>query len=320
VHRTVTQAEVDEGSFVSTVSGHVRTPAGEEIAVESVDIELAIDADPRGEVSLAVASGTDLVVGTPVPFVASVRNRGNVTLHDVAIDRLVEFGDAAARPECDVTQIAPGATALCGFERTLTQGDVDAGDVRESVAGRAALPSGEELTFGSAAAALTIPADVAGNATVRTDAEGDVRQGQVITFTTRVENTGTITLHDVQSIDRASGTEQACGPGQLLPGATLECIGTRTVSAADIAARKVHVDYDISVALPNGDRTSLTKASVELRTEEPRVLAFTGAAGVMTLIGVGAVLLAVGALLVLAGLRRRNRPVAQGVRGRRAAR
>ncbi|KQO61357.1 DUF7507 domain-containing protein [Curtobacterium sp. Leaf261] len=347
LRHTVTQAEVDAAVVTATITGGATTPAGVRLDLGAPEIRLPVTAAPSGRVSLAIESGSGHVVGSEVTFVATVENLGNVTMHDLVVDhgpgtsgedaapthaapthaapthaaakdaasKHAAATDAAAT--CTTTTIAPATAAECRFIRTLTQDDVDAGLVSEVASADVTTPAGERLTLASANATETIAPEISADIRLSADATPPLRQGQTVTFTTSVENTGTVTLHGLSARDQRRDTAQECAATVLAPGTSTTCTETRTVSATDVDAGRLAVVYDVSAVTPDDERHEMQHTEMELETETPRVLAFTGTVGLAAMLALVTALVAVGFACIVLGRR-----ITAGTRrhGRRAAR
>ncbi|WP_197429822.1 DUF7507 domain-containing protein, partial [Auraticoccus cholistanensis] len=73
-----------------------------------------------------------------------VTNTGNVTVDDVAVEEL-EFTGSGPRPQVvcpDERTLAPGNQLICTATYTVTQADVDAGEVSNSARATGTPPEG----------------------------------------------------------------------------------------------------------------------------------------------------------------------------------
>ena len=101
------------------------------------------------------------------------------------------------------------------------------------------------------------------------DADGFADEGETITYSFRVTNTGNVILHDVGVTDAKVGPV-TCPQNQLAPGGSETCTSTYTVTAADIAAGVVH-NSATSHGTPPGSDTPVNSPpdTTDTPTDEP---------------------------------------------------
>ena len=125
---TLTQADVDAGEVVNTATATATPPTGPEVTDEDT-VTTTVPSGPAitlvkesGAVVDGDGNGPD--VGDTIDYTFTVLNAGNVTLTDVSVtDPLVGAVD------CPADTLAPGADMVCTATYTLTQDDIDAGEV-----------------------------------------------------------------------------------------------------------------------------------------------------------------------------------------------
>ncbi|MBK7317442.1 LysM domain-containing protein [Candidatus Villigracilis affinis] len=137
-------------------------------------------------------------------------------------------GDAAA-------SIAPGATITCTSAYTITQGDLTLNSIshQATASGGGAGPSqAASVTINKVTKLLTLT--IAANPLTYTQA------GQIITFTYAIKNSGSVNLGPSQFTITGGlhgATPINCGDATatILPGATLTCSASYTITDADLA-------------------------------------------------------------------------------------
>ena len=270
---TVTQADLEAGfagapggsaSFENTATARA-TPAnpGASEVVESDTITVqGPDHDARYALDKTATTSAFSAAGDVLSYSYTVSNIGNVTLRvdpEVTDDRIGTFG-------CPLPggALAPGESTVCTASYTVTQADVDAGEVTNI----ATVASGEvplPTPPGPAEDSVTVSAGrVPAMTLVKTPSvTTDVTAGTVITYTYDVTNTGNVTLFDVTPADAhtsAAGTvaltlggdtllgdggaatgdsTDAAGPGVwsvLAPGDSVRFSASYTVTQADVDA------------------------------------------------------------------------------------
>lgn len=186
------------------------------------------------------------VLDAPVTYSFLVTNTGNVDLTAVSVAETVFSGSGTAPvPSCPQTTLAVGASMTCTASYTVTQPDVDAGQVTNTAVATGTPPEGDPVTSTSDAIISGDPAPQL--ALVKTaDASGvqsPSRVGDPIAYTIVVTNTGNVTLSQVAVTDTllGAGIEYAWPgtPGTLEASQSVTVTGTHLVTQADIEAGSV---------------------------------------------------------------------------------
>lgn len=178
--------------------------------------------------------------GDTVRYTFTVTNTGTTTITGVSIDDpFLEAADVDVTPASQ--DLAPNTSIVFTADYTLTQADIDAGEV-ENIAtatgtgpdgGTVDTPPGDD-TF---VPAPRVPGLTILKETDRDDDDGPVDVGDVITYTFTVENTGNVTMTGVTVDDprlTAAGVSVSPGPVTLLPGDEQVFTAAYTVTTADI--------------------------------------------------------------------------------------
>ena len=140
-------------------------------------------------------------------------------------------------PSLPVGGLIPGASLTCTANYTVTQTDLDLGNVTN-------IATASDGATTSTPASETIPVDGAPALTMRKSSSdtGFTTVGEILTYTYEIENTGNLTLTgDTDIVDNRIGTF-LCHSGNLVPGQIETCIATYTVTQADIDAGSVTND------------------------------------------------------------------------------
>jgi uncharacterized repeat protein (TIGR01451 family) len=212
---TLTTADADRGTVTHTASATGTSVVG---AVASAPVPattaIPVVATLSAAVSTVVVDHNENALtdaGDELRYTASLTNDGTVTLTSVGIEGF----------ECADAPLPAGGSVTCESAYVVTQADVDANaPVTLSGVAQGVAPSG-------AVASTPVAAETSLNSvpelTVTTRAETD---GEVVTYTVVASNTGTVTLHDVTTVD--------CVAAVLAPGESLDCGGTHTITQADL--------------------------------------------------------------------------------------
>ncbi|MEH6576293.1 MAG: hypothetical protein V7731_04375, partial [Amphritea sp.] len=158
------------------------------------------------------ASGSN-GVGDVLTYTYDVENTGNVTLTSLAVtDPHGGLSAISCSPIAQGGTMAPADTTQCSATYTVTQADVDAGQIDNTGTATGTPPSGPDVTDDDP---LSEP--VARNPAIQivksSDATGNNGVGDTITYTYDVENTGNVTLTNLQVTDPHSGLSAiSCSP------------------------------------------------------------------------------------------------------------
>ena len=242
---TITQADLDGGSVVNiaTGSGQPPTPPGGPVPPRVSDVSSAVTVPGTPQPALTIVKATTSTtydtVGQVVPYTFTVTNTGNVTLTAVA----VTDPNTDAAPVCSPTTLTPTEVANCTGRHTVTQADIDNGEL-VNTARAAGLPPGSTNAITAESNTVIIPATLRPTlAVVKTAALVDRNAnnlgnaGEVVNYTIVATNTGNVTLPGVVIGDPMLAS-LTCTPGQptdLAIGARLTCTGSHTITAADVS-------------------------------------------------------------------------------------
>ena len=175
------------------------------------------------------------VAGDLVTYTFEIINNGDVTLTNVRLDDPRVGGNV---PILDTTLTPGEVTRHSGtVTYTLTQADIDAGQVPNTAEATGTPPVGPDVSSESSALVL-LEADPG----IRLDKSGpeDARAGDVITYTFTVTNTGTVRLTNVSVTDPLLGLSNLpVSPSTLAPGASGTARATYTVTEDDATAGSV---------------------------------------------------------------------------------
>lgn len=242
----LTQADVDAGTVTNTATATATTSNGTDpiSSPSSAAVSIAPDA-ALSVVKSASVSGTG-VAGDEVTYSFLVSNTGNVTMDGITIEEGAFSGTGTLGAiTCPDTTLEPAEETTCTASYTLTQADVDSGEVTNA-ATVTGTPPGSTTTVPSDPSTTTFDTDrtaaltVVKSATPTTvDAAGDT-----VDYSFLVTNTGSVTLADA-SVDEVafSGTGGSpvvtCPTGAFAPTASVTCTATYTATQADIDAGSI---------------------------------------------------------------------------------
>ncbi|WP_025146750.1 T9SS C-terminal target domain-containing protein, partial [Pedobacter jeongneungensis] len=236
---TVTLTEVNAGSFTNQASATAQTPGGatlikpksDDPTTPAVDDATITVIAPASTITL-VKTGTLSADGNSITYNFSVKNTGNVTLH------IITLVDAKLNLNRVIPgTLAPGATVTDSYVYQLTQADKDAGSVTNSATITGQTPANVSVSDISGTAennntpTVTLVPNAGSIALVKTS----VFNGNKVTYTFTIKNTGTVTLNTITLTDAKLGLNNKVitVAGGLAPGATTTDVEVYTLTQAD---------------------------------------------------------------------------------------
>jgi hypothetical protein len=195
---------------------------------------LTIEKRTNGQ-SADAPPGPYLVEGSRVQWTYQVTNSGNVTLTQVAVS-----DDEEGPASCPETVLAPGASMVCTASGTVATGPYyNLG----TVSGK--LPTGKVLTDSDPSHYFGIHPDISIRKLTydpgiqeyvdAPEPPGPVLlEGQMVTWTYVITNSGDITLTEVSLVDDPQG-EVECPESSLAPQETMTCVLAGVVEAGQYA-------------------------------------------------------------------------------------
>ncbi|KAB2716244.1 DUF11 domain-containing protein, partial [Brucella intermedia] len=246
-----TQADIDAGKVENTATGTGTPPTGVPIVsppdtvVVPPDQTSGMTIEKTGTLNDKDGDGL-LDQGESISYSFLVRNTGNVTLTDVTVnDPLLTNAGIAVTPGPQT--LAPGGTATFTATYQPTQADIDAGKVENTATGTGTPPTGVPIV--SPPDTVVVPPDQTSGMTIEKtgtlndkDGDGLLDQGESISYSFLVRNTGNVTLTNVTVNDPLlanAGIAVTPGPQTLAPGGTATFTATYQPTQADIDAGKV---------------------------------------------------------------------------------
>ncbi|SMC70486.1 DUF7507 domain-containing protein [Pedobacter africanus] len=252
VKHTLTQAEVDAGTFSNQASVSGNTPNGTVISklksddpnTPELDDATVITVVPNGSMRLTkVADNTGSKAGDVINYTIVVKNTGNVTLSNIAV---TDAGaDAGSVRPAGITSLAPDATVTVTAKHTLTQAEVDHGSYSNQASVIAKDPKNTSISTPKSDDPST-PA--VNDATVSTIAPNGAmrltkvanntgtKAGDVINYTIIVTNTGNVSLSHIAVTDAGAdaGSVSPANIALLLPNATATVTAKHTLTQAEV--------------------------------------------------------------------------------------
>ena len=231
----ITQDQVDAGEVVNTATASANPPTGDQVTSED-STTTTIDSVPAITLEKAVSDVSGAEAGSTIDYELLVTNTGNVTLHSVSVDD--PLIGAAPGVTCPERVIAPGAATTCTASYTLSQEDIDGGEVLNTAVASGTSPTDTEVTAGDS---VTTPLDAAPQIVLvkRANTAGPIAAGGTVKFSFDVTNDGNVTLSGIR-VEDSMLTAVTCPVTTLPPRAVTTCVGSPyTVTAADVAAGEI---------------------------------------------------------------------------------
>lgn len=252
----IVQSDIDAGGVDNSATVSASSPLGATVTAED-SISMSLDGEPSLSVSKTADARIFRTPGQELQYSIVAANTGNVSLSDVVVsDDTADEGSLA----CDGTlpaALLPGESISCTAVRTVTQGDIDRGEVSNTATATGKdtdnLPvHGQDTVTVSAeqSPSITIEKTAAiDNSAVlpseRTDA------GDHIAFIITVTNTGNVTLSDF-SVTDPSIDDLTCDTASAAPGESVVCTGSDTIAQSDIDAGKITNSAEATAVTPRG--------------------------------------------------------------------
>ncbi|MEU9833633.1 hypothetical protein AB0D67_19110 [Streptosporangium sp. NPDC048047] len=256
---TVTQADIDAGTITNTALASGTPPEGPPIVSDPSSAPVTVESLARLALLKTAFPSTVLAAGVTVTYSYAVTNTGNTTLTDVnAVD--TAFSGTGTPPviTCPVTTLAPNESTTCTGTYVTTQADVDAGVIVNTALASGTPPVGGPVTSDPSTATVNIPPVLNLELSKSASPTSVGTAGRTVTYSYVIVNTGNRTLTDVKAEDIAfsgSGTPPViiCPLVTLTPGASTTCVGTYTVTQADIDAGSIVNTAVASGTPPEGE-------------------------------------------------------------------
>jgi uncharacterized repeat protein (TIGR01451 family) len=268
-NHTITQADVDDGTYSNTATTTGTPPVGANVS-DVDDATVSIPMNPSIVLDKSEKSSGPYSVGETITYDLKTTNNGNVTLLNVT----VTDDNADATPDCNgalagtgqpIPTLAVGDSVTCTATHVVTQQEVDAGNVHNLATTKGTPPRGADVTDEDE---LDIPIAQDPSIQLTKDLDsitpaGPIAVGTVLTYRLVIENDGNVTLTNVTltdpgadagSIDCNGAAEGSGLPlASLAPLASKTCTATHTVTQADVETGSYRNVATTTGTPPDGD-------------------------------------------------------------------
>jgi len=186
----------------------------------------------------------------------------HVTISDVSVS-----DDKIASVSCPVTTLAPGTSTTCAATYSVTQADLDAGEVT-NIANVSGTPSGGTLSPAEDTATVSgtqSPALSLSKTALNSDFAAI---GDVLDYEYLVTNTGNVEVTDLVVADDKIASV-SCPVTTLVSGASTTCTASYSVTQADLDAGSVTNIASVSGAPSGGTLTPAEDTATVDGTQSP---------------------------------------------------
>ncbi|RZK72807.1 MAG: T9SS type B sorting domain-containing protein, partial [Pedobacter sp.] len=255
---TLTQSEIDNGSFSNQASVSGNSPNGTVVGKQKSDDPNTTQIDDS-TTTLLVSNPAITIVktavlstdGNTITYSFNIKNTGNVTASGVTITD-AKIGLIRRLPSA----LAPGASIVETATYTLTQADKNARSVSNTATVLAQAPNGQPFSDISGTAenndtpTVTLVPEKGLISLVKTASF----TGNKITYTFTIKNVGNVSLDVIQISDAKLGlaNKSIAVAGGLLPGASVLATEMYTLTQADKDLGSVSNTASVQASAPSG--------------------------------------------------------------------
>ena len=278
--RTLTQADIDAGSYSNTATANGLDPNGTPVTDGSDDPDTPAPNDPTvtplpqnpqltvEKTDVLEDGGDGLQPGDFIDYTITITNTGNVTVSGVTLND-PELQGVLCAPSPPAA-LAPGESMVCVGFIILTQADIDNGSYSNTATADGLDPNGAPVTDGSDDPGTPAPNDptvtplpqtpelTVEKVDVLNDGGDGLQAGDFIDYTITVMNTGNVSISGVTVTDPEL-TGLVCvpaAPATLAPGESMVCTGFYQLTQADINAGSYSNTATADGLDPNGTPVS----------------------------------------------------------------
>lgn len=286
VDYTLTQADINRGDTKNIATVTATPPSGEDVEDED-DEKIETPSNPG--VSLVKSSNVDTIdwatPGSVIYYTFTITNTGNTTLNNLVLADEMLLGEESYYME---TVLEPSESVTAIFQYEVTQEDIDAGYVYNTALITADDPHGTPVEDED-----DKTVDLPSSPSIELEKTSDVDsiefalEGDVITYTFVITNTGNTTISNLTLYDELFGGDitQYLDTTVIAPNASATAVIEYTITQEDVDAGYVYnkaiangddphgtpveTEDEVTVDLPGSPSLSLIKtASIESELED----------------------------------------------------
>jgi gliding motility-associated-like protein/uncharacterized repeat protein (TIGR01451 family) len=261
---TVTQADIDSGQITNVATVTSQGPDQTTISDQDQAIVTAIQ-NPAIDVEITDNDAEITEAGQVIDYTITVTNTGNVTLDNVTVV------DSKTGTVVNVGTLAPGESKQIEVSYTVTQEDVDAGQVVNEATATGESPNeGDDNPTDVDEVITPITQSPSVQIEKTTSKSTILGAGETVSYTLTVSNTGNVTLTGIVVKDPLTGLDQTVEV--LLPGESVVFETEYVVTLADMAAGNLTNVATVVATTPDGDEVTDTD-SVTIGTGKNEIIA-----------------------------------------------
>jgi gliding motility-associated-like protein/uncharacterized repeat protein (TIGR01451 family) len=264
----VTQADIDGGFILNTANVQAFDPANQKLVASDTYV-IGAQQNPGIALTKVTTTPTYSQVGDILSFTLEVSNTGNETLTDVTVK------DPLTNLDQNLGTISPGQSQTLVTTYTITQADLDTGQVTNTASVSGLDPNSQSLVASAASIANAIQSPAL-SLTKTSQSNSYSQNGELITFDLRVENTGNVTLDNVVIRDPLTGLNQNIGilsPGQSIAISTTyritqqdldkgQFVNTGIVEGLDPLGNTIRVSESETITAQLNPEIEITKSAI----------------------------------------------------------
>jgi large repetitive protein len=255
---TITLADMNSGSVVNTATVSGKDPNNGDV-IGSSSATVTANQQPSIAVTKSASPETYVAEGDIITYTIQVTNTGNVSLSNVVVDDPL----IPAISNQNIGTLTPGSTQQLVGSYTVTLADINSGSVVNTATASGKDPNNGDVIGSSSA---TVTANQQPSIAVAKSASPDtyVAEGDIITYTIQVTNTGNVSLSNVVVDDPLIPAISNLNIGLLTPGSTQQLVGTYTITLADMNSGSVVNTATANGTDPKGGNVNDTDSAIAL--------------------------------------------------------
>lgn len=254
---TVSQADIDRGSVTNTAKASGENPTtGETVESNESSVTTRIDRTMRLAVSKTAdptaIPASEAKAGKKITYSIFVRNAGNVTTDITATDSMAEIGTVTVSK----SRLAPNETATATVRHAITDAEINAGIVTNTVTVGGTMPDGSMTTSGRATAKTTIEKPAPKLTLEKTVDKkslslAESKVGTKLHYSFKLTNAGNVAIDGISIDDKLKGISTVSmryptTDGTLAPGEVATGTATYSITDSDIVRQSV---YNVATAI-----------------------------------------------------------------------
>ena len=281
----MTQDDIDAGEIVNVITANATSERGENPdEVSATATVKAEDAKAKLAITKEADPTEDVAVGDTINYTVVATNTGNVSVKAGTLE------DDHADLSGETFELAPEESVTFEYTYTVTQDDIDAGEIVNVVTANAEAERGEAPDEVSATATVKAEdAEAKLDITKEANPNEDVAAGDTITYTVVVTNIGNVTVKTGSLVD--DHADLSGKTFELAPEASATFEYTYTVTQDDIDAGEIVNVVTANATAERGDDPEEAEASATAEAEEATsTLSITKSANVETVKAAGEII------------------------------